>query len=167
MILLVLTLFAADADVAAPPSEGLRHGPVVDEGPAPAWQFFAVPAGLSLTSSALLFVPGILLLPFATTTSIVALVVGPPAVAVVGTQRLDDSAVVTGAIIVGDVVGVIVGGVGGYFVWDNFIGEDFSDSVYVNVAVAAGSIVAVAGVARAVGSGLGGVVGHLVSSPDL
>ena len=167
MFLLVLALVAAEPADLSPPSRSAgegRHGPVVDEGPAPAWQYFAVPAGLSLTSSVLLS-PIIVLLPIATTTTTVALTIGPPAVAVVGTGRLGDDPhyVVAGGVIVGDVVGVLVGAGAGYVVWYNFA-RDVGDSFYIRVAVAGALIYSSAAVARAALCGVGGVVGHLVST---
>ena len=175
MLLLVLSLVATDPAVApeaSPPA--LRHGPIVDDGPAPAWQYFGVAGGLSLASSVLL-APALLLLPLATTLSVVALAVGPPAVAVVGAVRLEGGANVvsgdganvvtgvTGGVVVVDVVGVVVGGVVGYLAWDAFGGGDLGDSVYSTIAIAAAFLYGGSAVARAVGSGVGAVAGHLLS----
>lgn len=183
MLLFVLALAAADP-VDRPAVDGDGAGardvgvvePIVvrrlPRDPAPAWQFFVVPAGLSLTSSVLLAVPEALLFPFLSIMTLSIVVAGAPVVAGVGMSRLEG--VGAGSyvgLVAGDALGVIGGAVAGVFVFDRsglknaFVGncgraaeECFPPRFY--AFIGAGVIGSFLG--RAVGSGAGAFTGHLI-----
>ena len=141
----------------------------LDEPPA-LWMFLVVPAGLSLTTSLVLAVPELLLLAFATTTTLVVVLAGAPLVAGFGIDRLDHRRSLLPIVgsVVGDVAGVVAGVFVGGFAWLRFGGEtaasdDRIGPVSVSQASLVASAVAGAWLFRAVGSGVGSVAGRVVA----
>jgi len=190
MLLLVLALAATDVATADP---ARVEGSVVvgaggseadlneDEAAnkAPLWHYFGVAAGLSITSSVLLALPALLVLPFSTVVGGLALLCAAPIVAVVGVARLDDDNPEDGpvygplvGVVVGDVIGVVVGGVVGYLGFAQFLDGKFRTTcgdptvegcLSDNAIAGAATVVGAAWIGRALGSGVGAVVGNVLS----
>jgi hypothetical protein len=167
---LLVVAAVVDDGVVVGAGDGARSDEhVVDA--APLWQFFAVPAGLSLTTSLLLAPVEALTIWVSPTLTTVVAVAGAPVVASVGVDRLDPGRA-NGAV-VGLVVGDVVGAAAGLATGVVFYGAVFEGHVANGAGVGpvtrdqlvlGACAVVSAWLFRAVGSGVGSGVGRLITS---
>jgi hypothetical protein len=168
MLVLFLTLMTS-TDASTPPAP--LHGPQPEPSPSPAWVYFGVAAGLSLTSSVLLFFPELALAILSPTASAIFVLAAAPIVVGFGLERLDPehaTVPIVGAVI-GDVVGAVVGGFAGALFFGPALTGAVPRSALVDderalVIGFGGGALAGAWISRALGAGAGAAIGRIASS---
>lgn len=150
------------------------HGPQVEEAPASPWVYFGVAAGLSVTSSVLLFFPELLFALVSTTASAIFVLAAAPIVVGFGLERLDPERSMMPIVgsVIGDVVGAVAGGVAGALLFGRGLTDSVPRSSFVDddraaIIGFAGGALGGAWVLRALGAGTGAAIGRGLSLSEL